>query len=153
VRPPAGRGALARDLGRHALREAERESGEVLVVGVRDLERALERVLHLAVEPALDELPRKTCATTKSSVAGKSAIRTKARDEAGAEMRAEDAAPALEDQLGDVPARQEDEQDEEDEVQVDERDEDDVEAGECSRTAAASPRRARSRRPRARWRE
>src|SRR5204863_267474 len=42
--------------GGELAREAERRPGQILVVGVRDLERSLERVLHLAVEPALDRV-------------------------------------------------------------------------------------------------
>src|SRR5581483_6029214 len=113
---------VAGDAGGQLAREAERRAREVLVVRVRDLERTLERVLDLAVEPPLDRVADEDERHEEEERRGKQRDRDERADEPRPQVRAHDAPPALEDQLRDVPADEEDEQDEEDQVQVDERD-------------------------------
>ena len=81
----------------------------------------------------------KPCATRKSRIGGKERDRDEGEHQPGAQMRAEDAPAALEDQLHEVARHQEDQQDEQDEVQVDEQEEDDVVA---ERVAARELRQA-----------
>ena len=71
---------------------------------------------------------------TKSSVGGQERDRDEGEDEAGAEMRADDAPAPLEDQLHDVPADQEHEQDQQDERELEQPEDDDV--GQAARGAA-----------------
>ena len=106
-----------------AAREPERGLAESAVVRLRDLPRAGERVLHLLVEPPLDRVADEHQRHEEEQRRGQQRDPDERADEAGAQVRADDAAPALEDQLHDVPADQEHEQDQQDQVQVDEHDE------------------------------
>jgi hypothetical protein len=107
-------------------REAERRAREILVVGVRDLERALEGVLHLTVEPPFDRVLDEDERDQEEERRGQEGDRDERADEPRPEMRAHDAPAPLEDELRDVPPDQEDEENEEDEVEIDERDQNGV---------------------------
>ena len=114
------------ELGRGLPCEPERGVGEVLVVGVRHVERSLERTLHLAVEPVLDRVAQEYLRDQEEQRRRQERDADEGDDQPGPQVRAHDAAAAVEDELHDVAADQEDEEDEEDQVQVDQADEDRV---------------------------
>jgi len=91
--------------------KAECRLPQAAVVGLRDLARAGERAFHLLVEPALDRVAHEHERDEEEERRRQERHSHERANQPRAEMGAHDAPPALEDELHDVPADQEDEQD------------------------------------------
>src|SRR5207247_1306204 len=93
---------------------------ERLVVGLRDLERLVERALHLRLEPALDGGRDEVGGDDEDEDARRESQEQEGQDQLGLEARPDHLLPALEPQLDEVPEQEDEQEEEDDQVQVQE---------------------------------
>jgi hypothetical protein len=119
---------LLLDLSSQTAREAERPALGLVVVEVRDLERLAQAVRDLELQPGVDRAAHQQRREGEQSGGGDRGHEHERHDELRVQLRAEDAAPPLHDQLHDVPPEQEDQNGDAENVQVHQRQEDGVAA-------------------------
>ena len=114
--------ALRRDLlGQHA-REMRGVVGRVEIVGLRDLERVVENLFVLGIEPAVDVGVQKHARDVEQERAGDQCDGDESGDQPHLEFRSDQSAAAFEDDLGEIASDQEQHQAEQQKAQVEERD-------------------------------
>src|SRR5579862_4776196 len=96
--------------------------GRVEIVGLRDLERVIENLLVLGVEPAVDVRVQEHARYVEEECARDQCDRDEPSDQLDLELRSDESAAALEDDLGEIASDQEQHQAEQQEAQVEERD-------------------------------
>ncbi len=94
--------------------------GRIQVVGFRDLERVVENLFVLGIEPTVDVGVQEDARDVEQERAGDQRDGDEARDQPHLEFRADESATALEDDLGEIASDQEQHQREQQEAQVEE---------------------------------
>src|SRR5208282_2288523 len=114
--------ALSRDLFRQHAGEMRRVVGRVQIVGLRDLQRVIENLFVLGIEPAVDVGVQEHARHVKQERARNQRDCDESRDQPDLEFRTNQSAAPLEDDLGEIASDQEQHQSEQQKTQVEERD-------------------------------